>query len=101
MSVYLIITYALLAVVCIVGAFSRSFDGDSLQRLGLGVLFFCFAGRAYMLMTMPYSWPHEPLIVTGLLLYASGTIRKTVSYCLRRKRAEKLIRFRRVEANNK
>ena len=101
MSVYLIITYALLAVVCIVGAFSRSFDGDSLQRLGLGVLFFCFAGRAYMLMTMPYSGPHEPLIVTGLLLYASGTIRKTVSYCLRRKRVAKLIRFRRVEANNK
>ena len=101
MSIYLIITYALLAVLCIVGAFSRAFDGDSMQRLGLGVLFFCFAGRTYMLMTMPYILPHEPLIVMGLLLYASGTIRKTVSYCLRRKRAAKMIRFRRVEANIK
>ena len=99
MSVYLIITYALLAGLCIVGAFSRSFDGDSMQRLGLGVLFFCFAGRAYMLITMPYGWPHEPGIATGLLLYASGTIRKTVSYCLRRKRSAKLIRFRRAEVN--
>ena len=95
MSIYLITTYALLAVLCVVGAFSRSFDGDSMQRLGLGVLFFCFAGRAYMLVTMPYGWPHEPGIVTGLLLYASGTIRKTVSYCLRRKRAAKLIKSRR------
>ena len=95
MSIYLIITYVLLAVLCVVGAFSRPFDGDSMQRLGLGVLFFCFAGRAYMLVTMPYGWPHEPGIVTGLLLYASGTIRKTVSYCLRRKRAAKLIKSRR------
>lgn len=94
MSVYLIITYALLAGLCIVGAFSRSFDGDSMQRLGLGVLFFCFAGRAYMLMTMPYGWPHEPLIVTGLLLYASGTIRKTVSYCLRRRKFKRLMKAR-------
>ena len=98
MTIYLIITYLILASVCIVGVFSRSFDGDSMQRLGLGMLFFCFAGRAYMLMAMPYGWPHEPGIVTGLLLYASGTIRKTVSYCLRRKRAANLIRFRRVES---
>ena len=94
MSIYLIITYALLSVLCIVGAFSRSFDGDSMQRLGLGVLFFCFAGRAYMLITMPYGWPHEPGIVTGLLLYASGTIRKTVSYCLRRRKFQRLMKAR-------
>lgn len=94
MSVYLIITYMLLSALCIVGAFSRSFDGDSMQRLGLGVLFFFFAGRAYMLMTMPYGWPHEPGIVMGLLLYASGTIRKTVSYCLRRRRFKRIVKIR-------
>lgn len=94
MSIYLIIAYALLAVLCIVGAFSRSFAGDSMQRLGLGVLFFCFSGRSYMLTTMPYSWPHEPLIMTGLLLYASGTIRKTVSYCLRRRKFKRLVKIR-------
>lgn len=95
MTIYLIIAYLLLAGTCIMGAFSRAFNGDSMQRLALGVLFFWFAGRAYMLITMPYGWPHEPGIVTGLLLYASGTVKKTVKYCIRRKRAAQLIRIRR------
>ena len=94
MSIYLISVYLILSMTCVFGAFSKQFNGDSMQRLGLGVLFFWFAGRAYMLMTMPYGWPHEPGIVTGLLLYASGTIRKTVKYCLRRRRFKKLVKIR-------
>lgn len=92
MNVTLILAYMLLAVVCTVGAFSRSFAGDSLQRLGLCVLFFCYAGRAYLLISVPYSWPHEPWIVLGSLLYASGTIRKTAAYCLRRRKFKKLMK---------
>ena len=94
MSIYLISVYLILSMTCVAGAFSKQFNGDSMQRFGLGVMFFWFAGRAYMLMTMPYGWPHEPGIVTGLLLYASGTIRKTVSYCLRRRRFKKLVKIR-------
>lgn len=94
MNYYLIFIYLVLAAVCVFGSFSRSFNGDTLQRIALGGLFFCFIYRAHMLTYVNYSWPHEPPLITFLLVFASGTIKKTVQHCLRRRRFQKLMKIR-------
>ena len=62
------------------GALSPRFDANILQRLALFGFSLWSAWRISLIFEHGYSWPHEPVVVTALALYAAGTVQKTLSY---------------------
>ena len=95
MIIYLMTTYAFVALMCIAGQFNRSFNGNSFQRLGLAMASIWAIWRIQMLSNGTWGYPHEPLLATSMGLYALGTLIKTKAYCNRRKRAAKYLRNKR------
>lgn len=92
MITYLILVYIWLTIIFFVGAVNESFDGNSWQRLGLGLGALWTVWRIYLLNIGTWGYPHEPLIATGMAVYAYGTMRKTQSWCKRRNKAAAYLR---------
>lgn len=80
MTTYVIVVYALFSLTTIVGALNRFFDANLTQRLALSLLGLWAIWRITLVYEFGWSYPHEPMMVTALGLYAIGTITKTVSY---------------------
>lgn len=95
MIIYLMTIYGFVALMCIAGQFSRSFNGNSFQRLGLAMAAIWALWRIQMLSNGTWGYPHEPLIATAMGLYAIGTIIKTHHYCKRKNRAREFLNIRR------
>ena len=79
-EVYICALYVYVAVSCVIGAFSRVFCANLLQRLALACLGMWSVWRIQLVIESGWGIPHEPLIATSLGLYALGTMIKTFSW---------------------
>lgn len=80
MLVYIVAVYAFVLVAASIGALNAAFDAGIMQRVALLLFALWAAWRVYLIFEHGWSYPHEPLIATALLLYGVGTIAKTVHY---------------------
>lgn len=97
MIIYLSIVYIFVAIMCVVGQINNSFDGNSLQRAGLGLACLWALWRIYLLSISTWGYPHEPLIATSMGLYALGTLVKTRHYCKRKNKAADYLKGKKYE----
>ena len=81
MLMYLISCYSFLGLASLLGLFNRSYDGNFIQRIALGLLVIWSVWRIYLMWHRGWSYPHEPMIATALWVYALGTWIKTQKYC--------------------
>lgn len=79
-TLYTCAVYAFVIGACIIGAFDRDYDANLMQRLALGAFAFWSLWRVELIWRYDVGWAHEPLLVTALLLYALGSILKTIKW---------------------
>lgn len=79
-SLYVCGAYTVFLLLCAAGAFSRSYDANLAQRLALALLALWAAWRIELVLRSGWGYPHETLVATALLLYATGSLYKTIKY---------------------
>lgn len=77
---YVVAVYAMTLPAAAWGALSPRFDANLLQRVALFGFSLWSVWRISLILDFGYSWPHEPVVVTALALYAAGTVQKTLAY---------------------
>lgn len=76
---YTCAAYSIVLFVCVIGAFDKHYDANLAQRLALGVLSLWIVARVDYIHA--YGWMmHEPILATGLALYAIGSVAKTLKW---------------------
>lgn len=79
-SLYVCAAYAVVLLACTAGAFSRAYAANLLQRLALALLALWSAWRIELVARYGWGYPHEPMVATALLLYAVGSLHKTIKH---------------------
>lgn len=77
MSAYIIFCYFVFLTCTLLGAFSRCFDANLFQRVGLMLFGIWTMWRIYLVYLYGWSYPHEPLIASAFLIYSVSTVYKT------------------------
>lgn len=85
LKIYIIAAYAFVLGTSALGAFNMAFCANLTQRFALLLFAVWAAWRIQLIVEHGYAWPHEPLAVTALALYAFGTVLKTIHYRKERK----------------
>lgn len=80
MMAYICAIYLLLFFACVAGAFSTLYNANLLQRLALSTLAFWTMWRIGLIWEHGWGYPHEPVVATALLLYAIGSVIKTLAW---------------------
>lgn len=80
MNEYVMLTYIVMLVCIVVGAFNRAFDASLLQRIALFIISIWLCWRLWLVWEHGWAYPHEPMISSALALYAVATIKKTIWY---------------------
>ena len=73
-------TYTLLFIACLVGVFSKDYQANLLQRLSLSTLAFWSIWRIGLVWEYGWGYPHEVVIATSLIMYAIGSLIKTLKW---------------------
>ena len=84
-SAYVCAAYVIVLLACVVGAFDRDYDANLLQRLALFIFAMWSAWRIQLVSANGWGYPHEPLVASALLMYAAGSVYKTLKWTLRHK----------------
>lgn len=80
LSYYVCTAYAVLLLVCAAGAFSRAYAANLAQRFALAILAVWSAWRIELVLSNGWGYPHEPVVASALLLYALGSVHKTIKF---------------------
>ena len=80
LSYYVCTAYAVVLLVCVVGAFSSAYAANLAQRLALAMLAVWSVWRIELVMAHGWGYPHEPVVASALLLYALGSVHKTLKH---------------------
>lgn len=80
MSTYVSITYIVIFIACIAGAFSDAYCANLLQRVALSTIAFWTVWRVGLIYERGYSTDHEAVVGTALALYAVGSLLKTLKF---------------------
>ena len=80
LAAYICAVYALILLTCVMGAFNPDYDANLLQRIALGMFAIWSVWRIQLVYQFGWGYPHEPMVATALLLYAIGSIMKTVRW---------------------
>jgi len=75
--VYICIVYLFVLAACVLGAFNMTFNANVVQRVALFLLAVWAVWRFRLVLAYGWAYPHEPLVVTALGLYAAGTVLQT------------------------
>lgn len=86
-DIYVCAAYVVIFVACIAGAFSSSYDANLAQRLALALLGLWSVWRIELVYQHGWGYPHEAFVATTMLLYAVGSIAKTIKWRIKRGRA--------------
>lgn len=84
---YVCTAYAIVLGCCVVGAFDKDYDANLMQRTALFLFALWSAWRVQRVYAHGWGYPHETLVVSALLLYAAGSVVKTLRWRRRRSRA--------------
>lgn len=80
MGWYVCVAYAVFLIVCALGAFSRAYAANLLQRVALLIFAVYAAWRIELIIKFGWGYPHEALVATALLLHAGGSTIKTIRH---------------------
>lgn len=80
MIIYTIACLLLAASACCWATFSRRFDANTIQRVAMMILALWCIWRAWLMRDNVIGHYQMAVIATGLLLFAIGTLVKTVKY---------------------
>lgn len=77
---YICLIYTFMLIATAVGAFSRAFDANVVQRVALLMFAVWSAWRVQLILERGWGYPHEPLVATAMGMFAVGTIMKSLHY---------------------
>lgn len=77
---YVVALYVAIIPASVWGAFSCRFDANLAQQVALCMFALWAVWRVSLIMQHGWGFPHEPMVVTALALYAAGTIQKANRY---------------------
>ena len=80
LQAYICGAYTIFFVTCLAGAFSTVYNANLIQRLSILMLVIWTVWRAQLVWERGWGYPHEPLLVTALALYAIGSLIKTLAW---------------------
>ena len=83
---FVVLAYAIFFTACTVGAFSRAYSANLVQRLALALFAVWSAWRTGLVWRHGWGYPHEPLVASAMALYALGSAYKTIIFRLRAKK---------------
>lgn len=86
-SAYVCAGYVIVLGCCVVGAFDKDYDANLMQRVALFLFALWSAWRVQIVFTHGWGYPHETLVVSALLLYAAGSVFKTLKWRRRKSQA--------------
>lgn len=78
--IYIVGIYVFICIASAVGSLNRDFDANIMQRIAMGLLALWAVWRIILIWDYGWSYPHEPVMVTALGIYAVGTITKMIHY---------------------
>ncbi|XVN73946.1 hypothetical protein AAEX37_01022 [Oligella sp. MSHR50489EDL] len=74
MIIYIIACYIVFILLTLIGSFSKKFNANVFQRISLGFLSIWAYWRIHIVLEVGVGWPHEPFLVTWLLIYSISTV---------------------------
>lgn len=80
LQAYICGAYTIVFGTCLAGAFSTVYNANLIQRLSILMLAIWTVWRAQLVWEQGWGYPHEPLLVTALALYAIGSLIKTLAW---------------------
>lgn len=80
MSLFICTLYAIALLCCGLGLYNNRFDANLLQRIGLVLFAFWSVWRVTLIYKSGWGYPHEPMIATAIVLFAVGTVTKTLRW---------------------
>lgn len=80
LSAYICAAYGLIVLTCVMGAFNIDYDANLLQRLALAMVAIWSVWRMQIIYKSEWTYPNEPVVATAIMLYALGSIMKTVRW---------------------
>lgn len=78
--IYVVTLYLSIIPASVWGAFSSRFCANVAQQVALCMFALWAVWRIFLIMQHGWGFPHEPMVVTALALYAGGTIQKALHY---------------------
>ena len=80
LSAYICAAYGLIVLTCVMGAFNIDYDANLLQRLALAMVAVWCVWRIQLVYAYQFTYPNEPVVATAIMLYAIGSIMKTLRW---------------------